>query len=359
MDSPTAINISEPTIKTAKRRSIMKQLDLLGIKGKITITDNVLMVTSQTDLTIVSSAFYNGGVTKTKTILNIQVSEDNQIELHNDPLIPIKHAKQQLQLNDDFVAMLTIVDINKMAFVSARVGEVSVNVVVTGGCTHPESAGEKIDSTVTAGTINTIVLVDGNPSGGALMNLFLTATEAKVAAVQDLDVRSRYTGVAATGTVTDSLVIAVSGKGERFDFGSPASSVGQLVAQCVRKTVRQAISNYEGEKYGGTIATRLKDRQLTTERFTDEIAKVKGLGIKKNDLAAEIETILKDEHLAVYLLAAAKLDEDFQKQLIKPQLSFAFGILNPSGPQNVKSDAANLPPFTKQALLNILANRKK
>ncbi len=336
----------------------MKQVDLLGVKGKIVIKNNVLLITSQTDMTTVSSAFYNGGLTKTRNILNIQVSGYNQIELHNDPFIPIKHAQKKLQLNDDFVAMLTIVDINKMAFVSAKAGEISINVIATGGCTHPESAGEKIDSTVTAGTINTFVLVDGNPSGGALMNLYLTATEAKVAAVQDLDVRSRYTGVAATGTVTDSLLVAASGKGERFDFGSPASPVGQIVAQCARKAVRQAILNYESEKYGGSIATRLKDRQLTVERLAGEISKIEGFHKNKKALAAEIEKILQDESLAIYLLAAAKLDEDCEKQLIKSQLSTAFGSFSPANPVSFNSDSANLPQFTKHALLNLLLNRK-
>lgn len=337
----------------------MKQLDLLGIKGKITITKNLLMINSQTNLTTVSSAYYNGGLTKTKTILNIQVPADfDQKLLHEDPLILIKQAKEQLQLNDDFVAMLTLVDIDKMDFASGRVGDVSVNVVSTGGCTHPESAGEKIDSTVKTGTINTFVLLDGNPSGGALMNLFLTATEAKVAAVQDLDVRSRYTGVAATGTVTDSLLVAFSGKGEQFDYGSPASSVGQLVAQCVRKSVRQAILNYEGEKYGGAITTRLKDRHLTVERLADELAKIKDLHTSKEDLENQIQTILEDKSSALYLLAAAKLDEDLQKQLIKPELAIAYSGLKPIKPLKIKSDAANLPMFTKQALLNLLAEKK-
>ena len=44
----------------------------------------------------------------------------------------------------------------------------------------------------------------------------MTATEAKVKVLQDLEVKDPNTGTIATGTSTDSILIAATQKGEPF-----------------------------------------------------------------------------------------------------------------------------------------------
>ena len=51
----------------------MRQLDLLGAGVKLVLKDNVLAVLSDANLSVVSSAVYNGGLKKEKAILNVQV----------------------------------------------------------------------------------------------------------------------------------------------------------------------------------------------------------------------------------------------------------------------------------------------
>ena len=46
----------------------------------------------------------------------------------------------------------------------------------------------------------------------------MTATEAKVKVLQDLEVKDPNTGTIATGTSTDSILIAATQKGEHFEF---------------------------------------------------------------------------------------------------------------------------------------------
>ena len=58
------------------------------------------------------------------------------------------------------------------------------------------------------GTINIIVLIDANPTDSCMVASLITATEAKSAALRDLDVRSLYTGDSATGSITDSVTVA-------------------------------------------------------------------------------------------------------------------------------------------------------
>jgi adenosylcobinamide amidohydrolase len=119
--------------------------------------------------------------------------------------------------------------------------ESSVTVIATAGCTHAESAGEPIEFKAIEGTINIIVLVEGNPTDSCLSSLIITATEAKTAALRDLDLRSRWSGDEATGTITDAIVAAKTGQGPTIQYGGPASNLGQLVAYCTRKAVKNAL----------------------------------------------------------------------------------------------------------------------
>jgi adenosylcobinamide amidohydrolase len=58
------------------------------------------------------------------------------------------------------------------------------------------------------GTINIILLTNAKLTAGAMVRTLITITETKVAALQDLDVRSSYNPkVQATGTGTDNAVI--------------------------------------------------------------------------------------------------------------------------------------------------------
>ena len=57
------------------------------------------------------------------------------------------------------------------------------------------------------GTINTIILVNANLGYETLLDAFMTATEAKTVALNDLKIQSQYSNGYATGTGTDGLCI--------------------------------------------------------------------------------------------------------------------------------------------------------
>src|SRR5665648_1030296 len=105
--------------------------------------------------------------------------------------------------------MVTAAKIKNYSLVTKKASDFSVSVVATAGCSHGESSGEEMDVQEIVGTINIIVLIDGNPSESCMVAALITATEAKSAVLRDFDVRSRYTGDSATGSITDS-VTAVS-----------------------------------------------------------------------------------------------------------------------------------------------------
>jgi iron complex transport system substrate-binding protein len=189
----------------------------------------------------------------------------------------------------------------------------------------------------------------------------LTATEAKTAALKDLDIRSWYTGDSATGTITDSVVAASTNRGQIIDYGGPASKLGNLVGYCTRKAVKAAIFKQDGCLPCRPILDRLRERHLPVETLALELSKVDGLSV---DAKALREILVGNPLLASVLLAAAKMDEDAAKGLVPPEfgsvemLSKRFGDLlstqgcKPDGEADY--DAVDLPPFTKQVLINIM-----
>jgi iron complex transport system substrate-binding protein len=211
------------------------------------------------------------------------------------------------------------------------------------------------------GTINVIVLIDGKPSESCMIASIITATEAKSAALRDLDVRSHYTGDSATGSITDSVTITSTGIGKTISYGGPASKLGKLVGYCTRKAVTEALIKQEPFWACRTVIDRLKERHLPLEKLAAELSKVEGLTIDAKGLAE----ILKSNPIALtYLLAAAKLDDDVKKNLLPPELgdvaelSKCFGCVSQSQLDCTKLrgyDLVDMPPFMKPVLIKIVS----
>jgi adenosylcobinamide amidohydrolase len=342
----------------------MNQIDLLKTPAKLVVEDNVLAVTSDSGLTTVSSAIYNGGFKKVKAILNIQVPEGySDLKLHEDPLHLVKLASEKIGVHDNYLAMITAAKIANRHYVAKSDGNLTVNVVATAGASHGESAGEAIDADHSDGTINIIVVINGNPTDSCLVAAFVTATEAKTAALNDLDIRSRYSGDVATGTITDSLSVATTNIGPTIELGGPASKLGQLVASCVREAVKEAVKKQDGTLPSRSVANRLKARHLSVEKLASEFSKIKSLRKDEKSLASMLHDFLCNPLYASFLMAAAKLDDDVKKGLIPAEfgnitdLSEKFGnLIREEKPTETKPapDLVDLPPFLKQALFSIL-----
>jgi adenosylcobinamide amidohydrolase len=100
----------------------------------------------------------------------------------------------------------------------------------------------------TAGTINVILLTNAALTDGAMARAVITVTEAKTAALQDLDVRSTYTPRnQATGTGTDNVIV-VSGKGlsKALRLTSGHTKIGELIGFSTKIAVAEALKKHDG-----------------------------------------------------------------------------------------------------------------
>jgi iron complex transport system ATP-binding protein len=93
-------------------------------------------------------------------------------------------------------------------------------------------------------TINALVVVDADPEPAALVNAVITATEVKGLALRAAGL-VMPDGTAASGTSTDAVVIAATGRGPTARFGGPASPLGWAVARAVRAALEPAIRDWQ------------------------------------------------------------------------------------------------------------------
>ncbi len=341
------------------RRGELASLEPISLADNVelVVKENVLAVFCDNTLKTVSSAFYNGGVNQVKAVLNVGVPEGySDLSLHLDPLELITSSAAKVGLTKDYLAMVTAAKIKNYSLVTKSAQGFSVSVAATAGCQHGESSGEEMDVQEIAGTINIIVLIDGNPSESCMVATLITATEAKSAALRDFDVRSRYTGDSATGSITDSVTVAATTKGKTLTLGGPPSKLGKLVGYCVRKAVSEALLKQEPVWANRSVFDRLKERHLPVEKLATEVSKVEGVAVNAEELAMILK---KNPSTLVNLLLAAKMDDDYKKNLLPTdfqnwnQITDCIGIT-----EDYKRlqgyEAADLPAFIKAVLVKIV-----
>ena len=335
-----------------------QELDLAS-NVKFIVKNNVLAVSSPDGLATVSSAFFNGGAKHVKYVLNVGVPKGySDKALHIDPMELITTSAAKLGITQDYLAMVTAANVHNFSLVTKKTDAYTVAVAATAGCQHGESSGEQIDVQEITGTINIIVFVDGAPLESCMVAALITATEAKSAALRDLDVRSRYSGDSATGSITDSVTVVSTGKGAPIVLGGPASKFGKIVGYCSRRAVTEALVRQEPFWANRSVLDRLNERHLPVEKLAAEVSKIKGLEITAEKLTEQLKN---NPSALASLLAAAKMDDDYKKNLLPTDFQSWNQITDCIGnTENYKKlrdyDSVELPPFIRDALIRIVKN---
>lgn len=207
-----------------------------------------VVLTCEQSLKVVSSAVHNPGMGWYRHFVNRHVSKDYYVNNVHEELqdyltgkhFPLAHT----------VAMMTAVHASDVVIKQYAGSYGSVIIAVTAGVGNAVDVSQTIDRHTEndIGTINTWVIINGNLSDEAFIQAMITATEAKVKALQVKQVKDPFTNTIATGTSTDSLLIAATQKGEVLQYAGPITALGKQIAQGVFECTMQAIQNSEETK---------------------------------------------------------------------------------------------------------------
>lgn len=202
------------------------------------LDDEALIVQSDMPMLAISSSVMGGGVLMTRTILNMHVNKNYNCD---NPADDLRAFAQKRGIAEPVQGFMTAVYLNKTQSVTLREGALTVTALVTAGVSNATSAGQSLPAALTPGTINIILLLDANLTAAALVNAVILATEAKTASLYQHNVRTPD-GLPATGTSTDAICVACTGRGETTDYAGPATVVGWLMARAVRQCIETALT---------------------------------------------------------------------------------------------------------------------
>ncbi len=199
-----------------------------------------VVVTARAPLAAVSSAVVGGGLGAARAIVNLHVPKHVAL-----PGLEARLAEFAARrgVPSPWIGLLTSAVTETAERAEVAEHGLSALAVVTVGLSNRVAAGVAPAAVWAPSTINAIVVVDAAPEPAALVNAVMTITEVKTALLAAAGVRCDD-GMLASGTSTDAVVVAATGRGSPCRFGGPVSELGAVVARAAREALAAGINRW-------------------------------------------------------------------------------------------------------------------
>ncbi|WP_245444962.1 adenosylcobinamide amidohydrolase [Pseudaminobacter soli (ex Li et al. 2025)] len=169
------------------------------------------------------------------------------LPLDVDP-IALLETKMAEVGHEDAVHLMTSRTVRKHHFAAASFGQANASCLATVGLGNADRVGESPAISMPAGTINRLAHVDRPLSTAALIEAMSIASEARTAAIMDLNWRQN--GKPVTGTGTDCIVIAAPDGEKPEQFAGLHTDIGAAIGRAVYDVVRQGGELWIAEQAG-------------------------------------------------------------------------------------------------------------
>lgn len=295
----------------------------------ISITSQAIIVEFAGRRNVVSSAAHNGGTRSDLThIYNYTYSNSPYVKKKivtkmESPNLQSHYARltQEIGLPVESTAgMGTAAKLEDAGILGHSFESINLSTIVTAGVDHnatragdppsyDEFTGENL---LSPGTINIMLFIDAHLPAGTATQAIITATEAKSAALQELQAGSLYSNGIATGSGTDTIMVITRPDASEtlYDAGHHSrlgSAIGQLVKRAVKQSLsfhndgmtptRQASLRWQGFRYG-----------ITMERLSAEYQRLFGT----LPAPQKVEQCLLDAQLHAYTAPLLHLRDQYE-----------------------------------------------
>ena len=197
--------------------------------------------------------------------------------------------------------LFTGADMDEIAIAHKEFRDMQVYALITAGVkSNALRMGMDEGKYYEPGTINMILMSNMKLTPRAMTRAIISATEAKTAALMDLDIRStpsprRYQ---ATGTGTDNILV-VQGTGISIHNAGGHSRMGELIARAVYQAVQEAVLKQNAVVADRNIFQRLQDRRISLYELVSE-AQCDCMA-KKGQATIDLEKILMEPRYAGFV----------------------------------------------------------
>ena len=260
-----------------------------------------------------------------RTIVNHYTPPQNWMIDHGHGIDFIRRRiATALNKNPDHTSVLnTGANMDNLAVKTALFKDLKVGAFVTAGVkSNAMRMGKSKGHYYEPGTINIILVTNMRLSPRAMTRAIVTATEAKTAALLDMDIRTSYDDGAfrATGTGTDNVLV-LEGTGPLLDHTGGHTKLGEMMARVVYEGVKAAVLKQNSLDAERNIFLRLKERGISIYEVIS-LEKDCDCAQGKSRFAGEVEELLLDPKYSGFLQMALSISDDYQKGLIKDLSSF-------------------------------------
>lgn len=197
------------------------------------------------DCTVLSSAILNGGAYQARHVLNLNVPKVSSTKTPPEQTLQDYADHQQWQGNT--VGMMTAASMQTFSQEIIEEQGVSLGVYVTAGLSNLRCIGDPADSanmfepTSEHNTINIILVTSASLTPAAMAECLMMITEAKCAAMQKQQCTSKKSARPASGTGTDSIVIASLGETQALSFVGKHTKFGELLGVHAIAAIERAV----------------------------------------------------------------------------------------------------------------------
>ena len=207
----------------------------------LTVHDEFIILKSPTPLRTMSSGVIGSGTGWHHTFVNRHVDRNYNCSNHREEMAAFLR-REGLEPSET-VGMMTAVHARDVVYRFYEEYDFSLLVVVTAGVGNAVDVAKSYEHSypVRPGTINSWVYVNGELTEEAFIQCIMTATEAKVKVLHDQEIRDANTGTIATGTSTDSIMIAATQKGKMLEFAGTITPLGKLIGKGIYECTTEAI----------------------------------------------------------------------------------------------------------------------
>jgi adenosylcobinamide amidohydrolase len=188
-----------------------------------------------------------GGLTRAEVILNHQIAPNDRAAVQS-PHACLANITSMLGLDPKYtVAMMTAADVASGGFVTARRRGLAVSAWCSAGYSNALRVGDRATTfSDQPGTINIAVAINRQVTSAGLAEALQLAVEARVLAVQQAQITSVRSGLPATGTGTDCIVVAAADRspgqsGSEIVYCGKHTVLGELIGRAVLKSCRIAL----------------------------------------------------------------------------------------------------------------------
>ncbi|MDQ0413302.1 iron complex transport system ATP-binding protein [Mesobacillus stamsii] len=215
------------------------------------VTGDFIVLKSPIPLRTISSGVVGAGTGWYSSFVNRHVNKDYNCRDHREEMS--QYLKKQGIEPKETVGMMTAVRTEDVCYKQYQEEGFSVFFVITAGVGNAVDASrsrEYYSNDSSPGTINTWIYISGELTEEAFIQSIITATEAKTKALHDLEIRDSLSGTVATGTSTDSILIASSQRGQKLEYAGTITPLGQIIGKGVYECTVEAIrsSQKRGKK---------------------------------------------------------------------------------------------------------------